>query len=234
MEGIDDTSVLQRRAEGAIALEERTASPSSPLPSPRAVVGASPVPPPVLATVLDARPVVALGLQVSLASVPEAAGVVVVGHVSGALEAVRVAAERGLTVVVVLDDADGPGAAVAAVEAGARGVALTSEGVPELVRVVLGATRGRLTVAASTAERVRELRELRACFSARELEALRWYATGMPAKSVARRMDVGLETVKTYVKRLREKARAAGVPTETRLELEALARRLDLLDRGAP
>lgn len=57
---------------------------------------------------------------------------------------------------------------------------------------------------------------------------LRLYATGLPAKSVARRLDVGLETVKTYIKRLREKANAAAIPTDTRLELAALTRRLDL------
>nr|WP_255480951.1 LuxR C-terminal-related transcriptional regulator [Quadrisphaera sp. RL12-1S] len=70
---------------------------------------------------------------------------------------------------------------------------------------------------------------MRSVFTARELEVLALYATGIPAKSVARRMGVGLETVKTYVKRLRAKAEPLSIATTTRLELVDLARRLDLL-----
>ncbi|PWJ55133.1 DNA-binding response regulator, NarL/FixJ family, contains REC and HTH domains [Quadrisphaera granulorum] len=182
-----------------------------------------------LATVLDARPLVALGLQTALAGVPEAAGVLVVGAVPQALELVEAAVQRGRAVVVVVDDADHPARAAAALAAGARGVALSTGTVAELVEVVRRATAGQRTVASSLAVRLEELERLRALFTPRELEVLRLYATGMAAKSVARRMDVGVETVKTYLKRLREKARPAGVPTGTRLELAALARRLDLL-----
>jgi DNA-binding NarL/FixJ family response regulator len=180
------------------------------------------------ATVLDDRPLVALGLQAALADVPDAAGVVVVGQVPEPLEAVAAAVARGQHVVVVLDDVDRPGLAARALDAGARGVALGGGTVAELVHVVRCAVRGRVAVAAAVAERLEELRRLRSVFTARELEVLALYTTGLPAKSVARRMGVGLETVKTYVKRLRAKAAPLGIPTTTRLELVALARRLDL------
>ncbi|TNM59482.1 response regulator transcription factor [Streptomyces sp. NP160] len=181
------------------------------------------------ATVLDDRPLVALGLQAALAEVPDAAGVVVVGQVPRPVEAVSAAAARGQHVVVVLDDVESPGQAAAALDAGARGVALGGGSVAELVHVVRCAVRGRVAVAPAVAERLEELRELRSVFTARELEVLALYATGLPAKSVARRMGVGLETVKTYVKRLRARAEPLGIATTTRLDLVDLARRLDLL-----
>lgn len=183
--------------------------------------------------VLDDRPLVVLGLRAALAGVGGADGLLVVGRTPRALEAVRAAAERGRPVVLLVDDVDRPGEVTAALEAGARGVALTAGSVAELLHVVASARAGRVALAAAVAERLEERDRLRALFTPRELEVLRLYATGLPAKSVARRLDVGLETVKTYIKRLREKAAVAGIPTDTRLELAALARRLDLPRGGS-
>ncbi|TXR56302.1 response regulator transcription factor [Quadrisphaera setariae] len=181
------------------------------------------------ATVLEDRPVVALGLETAMADVPDTAGVVLVGRVPQQLEAVSAAAARGQHVVVLLDDADRTADAAAALDAGARGIALTSGTIAELTDVVRSAVHGRVAVASAVATRLEALQQLRSAFTGRELEVLALYATGLPAKSVARRMGVGLETVKTYVKRLRTKAEPLGIPTTTRMELVDLARRLDLL-----
>jgi transposase len=47
----------------------------------------------------------------------------------------------------------------------------------------------------------------------------RLYATGMPMKSVARRMCISEETAKQYVGRVREKYSRAGRAAPTKLEL---------------
>lgn len=187
-------------------------------------------PVPAVPAVLDERPLVVLGLRAALAAAPATAeGLLVVGRTPHALESVRAGAERGRAVVVLVDDVERPGEVTAALEAGARGVALSGGSVAELLHVVAGACGGQVRVAAAVAERLAEVRRLRALFTPRELQVLRLYSTGLPAKSVARRMKVGLETVKTYIKRLREKAEPEGLPTGSRLDLAALARRLDLL-----
>jgi two-component system, NarL family, nitrate/nitrite response regulator NarL len=55
--------------------------------------------------------------------------------------------------------------------------------------------------------------------SVQETRALQLYATGMPMKSVARRMCISEETAKQYVGRVREKYSRAGRAAPTKLEL---------------
>ncbi len=55
--------------------------------------------------------------------------------------------------------------------------------------------------------------------SHREREALTLYASGLPLKSVARRMAVTEYTAKEYLKRVRRKYGEAGRPANTKLEL---------------
>jgi DNA-binding NarL/FixJ family response regulator len=59
----------------------------------------------------------------------------------------------------------------------------------------------------------------RPALSPQEERALRLYATGMPMKSVARRMTLSEETVKQYVGRVREKYARADRAAPTKLEL---------------
>jgi hypothetical protein len=59
----------------------------------------------------------------------------------------------------------------------------------------------------------------RPVLSAQETRALRLYATGMPMKSVARRMVLSEETVKQYVGRVRLKYARAGRAAPTKIEL---------------
>ena len=53
----------------------------------------------------------------------------------------------------------------------------------------------------------------------REAEALRLYATGLPMKSVARRMGIAPDTVKDYLMRVRRRYEQVGRPAPTKTEL---------------
>ena len=53
----------------------------------------------------------------------------------------------------------------------------------------------------------------------RESEALGLYATGLPLKSVARRMHLSEDTVKEYLDRVRRKYTRAGRPAYTKVDL---------------
>jgi two-component system, NarL family, nitrate/nitrite response regulator NarL len=55
--------------------------------------------------------------------------------------------------------------------------------------------------------------------SHQERRALQLYATGLPMKSVARKMTISEETVKQYLGRVREKYALAGRAAPTKLEL---------------
>ena len=55
--------------------------------------------------------------------------------------------------------------------------------------------------------------------SAAEERALRLYAKGFSTHEVADRMDIGYETAKTYLRRVREKYARAGRPASRKSEL---------------
>jgi DNA-binding NarL/FixJ family response regulator len=59
----------------------------------------------------------------------------------------------------------------------------------------------------------------RPTLSHQERRALQLYATGMPMKSVARKMTISDETVKQYLGRVREKYARAGRAAPTKLDL---------------
>lgn len=69
--------------------------------------------------------------------------------------------------------------------------------------------------------------------SEREREALVLYAGGLPAKSVARRMDVSLGTAREYISRVRAKYEAVGRPAQTKLLLARRAEHDGFLQPGA-
>ena len=62
-----------------------------------------------------------------------------------------------------------------------------------------------------------------------ELKALSLYGSGMTSYSAARRMGVGEETLKTYIKRVRRKYAAHGVALESKIDLYRLTCDLGLL-----
>ncbi len=55
--------------------------------------------------------------------------------------------------------------------------------------------------------------------SPQETEALRLYATGMPLKTVARKMNLSPETAKQYIDRVRQKYRRVGRDAATKIDL---------------
>jgi DNA-binding NarL/FixJ family response regulator len=55
--------------------------------------------------------------------------------------------------------------------------------------------------------------------SAAEEKALRYYAQGLSTAEVSRRMEIGYETAKTYLRRVREKYAKAGRPASRKAEL---------------
>ena len=59
----------------------------------------------------------------------------------------------------------------------------------------------------------------RPTLSAQETRTLRLYATGLPIKSVARRLGIGEETAKQYVRRVREKYAQANRAAPTKVDL---------------
>jgi DNA-binding NarL/FixJ family response regulator len=64
----------------------------------------------------------------------------------------------------------------------------------------------------------------------REAEALKMYASGLPMKSVARRMGISPETVKDYLMRVRRRYDEVGRPAATKSELYVRAVEDGLID----
>jgi DNA-binding NarL/FixJ family response regulator len=122
--------------------------------------------------------------------------------------------------VLVLSVSDKPLSVRAAMRAGALGYVLKNEEAAAVRAAIEAVAAGedwvspRLAYIFSTDDAA-DRPEL----SPQEARALRLYATGMPMKSVARRMDISEETVKQYVGRVREKYARAGRAAPTKLEL---------------
>jgi len=93
-----------------------------------------------------------------------------------------------------------------AIRAGARGYVLKQEEAGELRAAIRAVAAGenwvspRLAFIFATDDA-----QDRPALSAQETRTLRLYATGLPIKSVARRLGIGEETAKQYVRRVREK-----------------------------
>ncbi len=105
--------------------------------------------------------------------------------------------------------------------AGARGVVGKHEDWPVLAEAVLTAAGGddfcnpewAIAVdALAAAGRIPSLSE-------REVQVVKLYAAGLPAKSVARRLGIAEDTVKEFLRRIRRKYAAAGRPAATKAEL---------------
>jgi two-component system, NarL family, nitrate/nitrite response regulator NarL len=122
--------------------------------------------------------------------------------------------------VLVLAASDKPVSVRAAMRAGALGYVLKSEPA-EIVRAAIKAVAAgqdwispRLAYILAT-----DNAPDRPALSPQETRALSLYATGMPMKLVARRMELSEETTKQYVGRVREKYARAGRAAPTKLEL---------------
>jgi two-component system, NarL family, nitrate/nitrite response regulator NarL len=122
--------------------------------------------------------------------------------------------------VLVLSATGRPAAVRDAMRAGARGYVLKHEEAAELRAAIRAVAAGtdwvspRLACIFATDDALD-----RPALSVQETRTLRLYATGMPIKSVARRLGISEETAKQYVRRVREKYAHAGRAAPTKLDL---------------
>ncbi len=122
--------------------------------------------------------------------------------------------------VLVLAASDKPRSVRVAIRAGAMGYVLKDEETAQVRSAIRAVAAGqdwispRLAYIFATDDATD-----RPVLSPQETRALQLYATGMPMKSVARRMALSEETAKQYVGRVREKYARAGRAAPTKLEL---------------
>jgi two-component system, NarL family, nitrate/nitrite response regulator NarL len=122
--------------------------------------------------------------------------------------------------VLVLSASDRPLAVRAAMRAGARGYALKNEQAGQIRSAIREVAAGRDWISSRLAYILATDDAVgRPTLSHQERRALQLYATGLPMKSVARKMVISEETVKQYLGRVREKYTLAGRAAPTKLEL---------------
>jgi DNA-binding NarL/FixJ family response regulator len=122
--------------------------------------------------------------------------------------------------VLVLSAADKPLAVRAAMRAGALGYALKNEQTRQIQEAIREVAAGKSWISPRLAYILAtDDAADRPALSHQERRALQLYATGMPLKSVARKMTISDETVKQYLGRVREKYARAGRAAPTKLEL---------------
>jgi DNA-binding NarL/FixJ family response regulator len=122
--------------------------------------------------------------------------------------------------VLVLSASEKPVAVRAAMRAGALGYALKNEQTGQIRAAIREVAAGRDWISPRLAYIfATDDAADRPVLSHQETRALQLYATGMPMKSVARKMTISEETVKQYLGRVREKYARAGRAARTKLEL---------------
>jgi DNA-binding NarL/FixJ family response regulator len=122
--------------------------------------------------------------------------------------------------VLVLSASDRPVAVRSAIRAGALGYALKSEQADQIRAAIREVAAGRDWISPRLAYIfATDDAADRPALSTQERRALQLYATGMPMKSVARKMGISEETAKQYMGRVREKYARAGRAAPTKLEL---------------
>ncbi len=122
--------------------------------------------------------------------------------------------------VLVLSASDRPVVVRAAIQAGALGYALKNEQADQIRAAIKEVAAGRDWISPRLAYIfATDDAPDRPTLSNQERRVLQLYATGLPAKSVARKMGIGEETVKQYLGRVRQKYTLAGRAAPTKLEL---------------
>ena len=140
---------------------------------------------------------------------------------------IRACRAAGAKVVVVsaLDDEASRERCISAGAAAFVSKTMQAEELVDLARRVARGERLRRRSVAPTGEAVPDAVPPRrddsgsAHLSAAEERALRLYAKGFSTHEVADRMDIGYETAKTYLRRVREKYARAGRPASRKSEL---------------
>lgn len=122
--------------------------------------------------------------------------------------------------VLVLSASDRPASVRDAMRAGARGYVLKNEEAAELRAAIRAVAAGQDWVSQRLAYIfATDDAPDRPALSRQERRTLQLYATGMPMKSVARRLFISEETAKQYVQRVRLKYAHANRAAPTKLDL---------------
>jgi DNA-binding NarL/FixJ family response regulator len=122
--------------------------------------------------------------------------------------------------VLVLSASDRPAPVRAAMRAGALGYVLKNEPTSQIRAAIMEVAAGRDWISPRLAYIfATDDTPDRPALSEQERRALQLYATGMPLKSVARKMAISDETAKQYLQRTRLKYARAGRTAQTKLEL---------------
>lgn len=103
--------------------------------------------------------------------------------------------------------------------AGARGIVAKNQDLADLLEAVSLIADSQPYLSADWAAAISREGSAIPTLAPREAEALRLYASGLPMKSVARRMGISAETVKDYLMRVRRRYEEVGRPAPTKTEL---------------
>jgi len=131
---------------------------------------------------------------------------------------VRRVSERGWPVLLYTQETN---ARVVArcFRAGASGIVGKSQDLADLLEAVRLIVSGQPYLSGDWASALSSDAAAIPSLAPREAEALRMYASGLPMKSVARRMGISPETVKDYLMRVRRRYEEVGRPAATKTEL---------------
>ncbi len=140
--------------------------------------------------------------------------------------AVKIATLRmtGVSTVVVSTYAE-PAMVRECISSGALGFVPKSDDASVLLEAIRAANRGETYLSASVAAALVADDSSRSApkLSEQERRVLVLYASGLPMKSVARRLDVGYETAKSYLGRVREKYAECGRDARSKIDLRRRA-----------
>ena len=103
--------------------------------------------------------------------------------------------------------------------AGASGIVGKNDELDELVDAIRELQAGEPFLSSDWAAALDEDQVRIPNLTPREADALRLYSTGLPLKSVARRMQVGEQTAREYLLRARKKYTEVGRPADTRTDM---------------
>ncbi len=140
------------------------------------------------------------------------------GDDSDPADNVRRLADKGWPVLLYTQEAN-PRLVARCFRAGAKGIVGKSHELADLLEAVGLIADGQPYLSGEWASVLRSDAAVIPSLAPREAEALRMYASGLPMKSVARRMGISPETVKDYLMRVRRRYDEVGRPAATKTEL---------------
>ena len=127
--------------------------------------------------------------------------------------------KHGLDVLLFTQEVQ-PRRVAAALAAGAKGVVGKGQDLEELADAVMVVAAGDVHLSQEWAAALEsQSQRITPKLSQRELEALELYAAGLPMKSVAHRLNIGMDTVREYLLRVRAKYESSGRPANTKTDL---------------